>query len=563
MLVITRGLQLLPDYLFFPLTLIKNRMMKNVLMSHFQCVSALALGALIAAADVIASDNADAVARPNIVVYMIDDLGWNQTSAGQGAMDTPSGVFQTPHLEQLANEGLSFTQAYMQPNCAPSRAAILSGQYPARVNNDVYVVGNLNRNGAPGITKGKAKFRGPEQSEDVAAEAVTIAEALKQNGYATAHIGKYHVGGHKGKATLPENQGFDINLGGYYQGHQPVCFAKQVKGAWEFRGLGRGDFDRFAAPYTVAYAQKYGIPAGQVGKPKHVCDALADAMEETVFQLNAQGKPFYLQLHAYAVHGPVKARPDLKAAALQRLDAKQKNKAELAGFVAGMDNTLGRLMAALDDPNGDGDTSDSIANNTLVLFTSDNGGTHFDNLPLRGVKGMFTEGGIRVPLIASWPSVIPANTVTDHLVHAVDYYPTCLELAGNQWRPSETEHPLDGKSFADILRKPDVKRKRGPIFYLFPGYMGSRAQPCVVAIDESGGKRYKLLYFYEADAWELYNLSDDIGEKRNLIQDQPEFASGLSKKIVAWLTQQHPTWKPKYPLNKQSGESVGPPSVLR
>jgi arylsulfatase A-like enzyme len=538
-----------------------NRMMGNILMTNLQRLSVLALA--IVGTDVIASDNGDAPARPNIVVYMIDDLGWNQTSAGQGTMETHSGVFQTPHLEQLANEGLSFNQAYMQPNCAPSRAAILSGQYPARVNNDVYVVGNLNRNQAPGITKAQAQFKGPQQSEDVAAEAVTIAEALKQNGYATAHIGKYHVGGHDGEATLPENQGFDINIGGYHQGHQPVCFAKKVKDEWHFPGLGRGDFDRFAQPYTKAYVEQFDIPPGQIGQPKHVCDALADAMEETVGKLNAQGEPFYLQLHAYAVHGPVKARPDLKAAALQRLDVAQKKKAELAGFVAGMDHTLGRLIAALNDPNGDGDTSDSIANNTLILFTSDNGGTHFNNRPLRGIKGMFTEGGIRVPLIVCWPGVIPANTVTDHLVHGVDFYPTLVELAGNQWLPAELAHPLDGESFAATLRQPSTQENRDPIFYLFPGYMDSRAQPCVVAIDESAGKRYKLLYFYEADAWELYNLSDDIGEQRNLIQNKPELAGELSKKIRAWLTQQHPTWKPKYPLNKQSGQSVGPPALLR
>lgn len=501
--------------------------------------------------------------QPNIVVYLIDDLGWNQISAGQGTMATHTGVFQTPYLEKLANNGLSFTQAYMQPNCAPSRAALLSGQYPARVNNDVYVVGNLNRNQAPGITKAQAKFKVPLQSEDIAAEAVTIAEALKQNGYATAHIGKYHVGGHKGPSTLPESQGFDINIGGFHQGHQPVCFAQKVQGVWEFSKLGRGDFDRFAEPYTKAYVEQYGIPASQIGKSKHVCDALADAMEETVGQLHAGGRPFYLQLHAYAVHGPVKARPDLKAAALKRVQGKGKNKAELAGFIAGMDHTLGRLMARLEDPNGDGDTGDSIAQNTLVLFTSDNGGTHFNNQPLRGVKGMFTEGGIRVPLIAHWPGVIPANTVTDHLVHAVDFYPTFVELAGNRWKPSELAHPLDGESFTTTLRQPNAQEKRGPIFYLFPGYMDVRAQPCVLAIDEVIGKRYKLLYFYEADAWELYNLSDDLGESSNLIQRKPELAAELSKKIHAWLTQQHPTWSPKYPLNKSVGKPVGPPPLLK
>ncbi len=524
--------------------------------------SILALGAMGVGESAQAADKSEELSRPNIVVYMIDDLGWNQISAANATMGTHTGEFLTPNIEKLARNGLSFTQAYMQPNCAPTRAALLSGQYPARVNNSVYVVGNLNRNKKPGITKEAAKFKGPEQSQDVAAEAVTIAEALKKNGYATAHIGKYHAGGHNGDATLPENQGFDINIGGFHQGHQPVCFASKKGDAWTFPKLGRGDFDRFAKPYTKAYAEKYSIPAGQVGKPKHVSDALADAMEETVEKLHAGDKPFYLQLHAYAVHGPVKARPDLKAAALKHLSKKQNKKAELAGFIAGMDHTLGRLLARLEDPNSDGNREDSIVDNTIVLFTSDNGGTHFTNLPLRGVKGMFTEGGIRVPLIASWPGVIPANTVTDHLVHAVDYYPTYVELAGNRWRPSTTKHPLDGTSFADILRNPETKRERGPIFYLFPGYMDYRAQPCVVMIDDAGDARYKLLYFYEADDWELYNLGDDIGEKHNLIKSQPERASEMSEKMHAWLTQQHPTWMPKYPINKANGKPAGPPPVL-
>jgi arylsulfatase A-like enzyme len=485
---------------------------------------------------------------------MIDDLGWNQISAKQATMDTHTGSFITPNIEKIANKGLSFTHAYTQPNCAPSRAAMLSGQYPARVNNGVYIVGNLNRNKKPGITKEQAQFKGPNQRQDVASEAVTIAEALKKNGYNTAHIGKYHVGGHSGESTMPENQGFDINIGGYTQGHQPTCFAKKGKDGWQFTKLGRGDFDRFGEPYTESYVEKFHISKSQIGKPKHVCDALADAMEETVQSLAAKPEPFYLQLHAYAVHGPVQSRPDLKDAAMSR-GSKQTN---LAGFISGMDAVLGRLLDSLEDPDQNGDTSDSIAKNTLILFTSDNGGTHGDNLPLRGVKGMFTEGGIRVPLIAYWPGVVPANTVSDRMVHGMDFYPTLLEVAGNTWLPSEKKHPLDGESFADILFNPKLKNRRSPIFYLFPGYMDIRAQPCVVVVDEIENKRYKLLYFYEADEWELYNLTDDIGEDRNIIKKHPKVASNLSNKIQTWLGQKHPTWKPKYPLSKKSGKSVPP-----
>jgi len=340
---------------------------------------------------------------PNIIIYMVDDLGWNHISASQPTMGTQRGNYLTPNVEKLANKGLSFTHAYQQPNCAPTRAAMLSGQYPARVNNDVYVVGHLNRFGRGGIKQSEARFRGPEQTEDVAAEAITVAEALKKNGYATAHIGKYHVGGHDGEATLPENVGFDINIGGFSQGHQPSCFSKEKSGKWHFPGVGRGDFDKYAAPYTEGYVKDRGLPVSLVGTPKHICDALGDALEETIEQLSSGGKLFYIQFYSYAVHGPVRARPDLKEAVIARLGVQSKKGAEYPAFIAGMDENLGRLMAAVEDPDGDGDTSDSVADKTLVLFTSDNGGTHADNEPLRGVKGMFTEGGPRkTQKLTSW-----------------------------------------------------------------------------------------------------------------------------------------------------------------
>lgn len=496
--------------------------------------------------------------QPNIIIYMVDDLGWNHIGVDAPTMGTHGRQYVTPHLADLAKEGLSFTHAYAQPNCAPTRAAMLSGQYPARIHNDVYVVGNLNRYGKGGISKGDAKFIGPKQSEDVAAEAVTLAEALKKNGYQTAHIGKYHVGGHEDESTMPENVGFDINIGGYSQGHQPSCFANNTSGAWKFKGVGLGHFDRFAAPYSDAYVKRRDLPTDLVGTPKHISDAVGDALEETVDKLHATGKPFYLQFHTYAVHGPVKARPDLKKA----FRASESKQAEYLGFIAGVDENLKRMLDLLDDPNNDGDVSDSIANNTVVFFTSDNGGTHADNLPLKGKKGMLTEGGIRVPLIVRWPGKIAPGTVSHRKIHCLDYYPTCLQLAGNKWKPPRDVHPLDGDSFAHVLRNPETTEKRDPVFYLFPGYMDSRAQPTVVAIDDLAGKRYKTFYYYEADAWELYCLTDDPGETENIIAKQPQIAKEMSQKIHDWLTQKHPTWEPKFPIAKKSGKSAGPPRLL-
>ena len=500
-----------------------------------------------------------AVSQPNIVVFMVDDLGWNHLSAEGPTMGTAPAVYQTPQLERLAARGVSFPYAYAQPNCAPTRAAMLTGQYPARVNNDVYVVNNLNRFGKGGVTKQAAKFVGPDQHEDVAAAAVTIAEAMQKNGYTTAHIGKYHVGGHDGPDTLPEQEGFAINIGGCEQGHQPVCFSSRQGGTWRFKGLGRGDFDRWAQPYDAAYLTRRGLPARLAGTPKHVCDATGDALVETLGDLAAAARPFYLQFHTYAVHGPVQARPDLREAVAGR--ASKRHQAEYLGFIAGVDETLGRLLAALDDPNGDGDTSDSIAANTLVLFTSDNGGTHADNRPLRGEKGMFTDGGMRVPLIASWPGTIPAGTVSQRMVHAVDYYPTCLELAGRQWQPPVAEHPLDGESFAAELLATGSAADRGAIGFLFPGYLDSRAQPGVWLIDEVAGERWKVAYDYEADAWSLFCLTDDVGEQHDVAEAEPEVLMTLAQRLDDWLRQDAPTWQPKYPIRKDNGQPAGPPRL--
>lgn len=508
---------------------------------------------------------------PNIVFILVDDLGWNHLSAANGTLGSARSFYPTPNIEKLAASGMSFTHSYTMPNCAPTRAAILSGQYPARTSNGVYTVHHLNR--FPKAEKETTLLLGGENRKDIAAEGITLAEALKKNGYRTAHIGKYHVGGHDGPDTLPQNQGFDINIGGNEEGSQRGrCFAvKDDAGRWNFENLGDGAFDRYAQPYSKEYIETHGLDASLIGTPKHVTDAQADAAEDVIKSMAQQTAPFYLQLHTYAVHAKVIPRSDLVKDAKKRpmnlpeavpggtkiSDTTLALRHEYSAFVVGLDQAVGRVLDALDDPNQDGDTADSILENTVVVFTSDNGGTHDHNAPLKGKKGNHTEGGIRVPLIVSWPDQIAANSTSSHLTHAVDFYPTFVDLSGGKWTPSDEEHPLDGSSFVGVLkgtRKADAPRE--PIYYLFPGYLTERSRPQASIIADHAGSRYKMTYLWESETWTLYDLHKDASEQKDLSASHPEITTALSKQLRDWIYRDAPKWKPQLPRYRASGETA-------
>lgn len=412
------------------------------------------------------------VGRPNILVILADDLGWTDLSTGNPNLGNASDFYQTPNVERLAREGLAFTSCYMQPNCSPTRAALLSGQYAPRNGNGVYNVDDLNRgDGTPPLV-------GPSQNEDVPSSTVTVAESLRAAGYVTAHFGKYHVGGHEGgSATLPLNQGFDYNFGGGPAGNPGNYFAS----GGIFAGNVGPELDFWGPNYTASYisdvlqplanrAANPNNPATLEGTDKHLSDAMGDALLAYLEDHRTgplADRPFYIQFHTFAVHTPIQPRLDLEAKYNGLPAGARHDSASYAALVEGLDQQVGRLLDYLDDPNGDGDATDSLTTNTLVIFTSDNGG-HMgptDNQPLRGRKGMFYDGGIRVPLIARQPGTIPTNQVTHTLVHAVDFYPTLIEVAGAQ-APDPVQQPLDGVSFAAHLRDPASPRRRSPIYYL-------------------------------------------------------------------------------------------------
>lgn len=503
-----------------------------------------------------------AAAKPNIIFILADDLGWTDVSTGAGNHGNGSRFYETPHIDLLAKGGMAFSSAYMQPNCAPTRAALISGQYPARSGNGVYNVNSLNRGKKNGLVP-------PNQNEDVPAASTTIAEVFQQAGYTTAHFGKYHAGGHEGgAATLPKSAGFDFNVTGAKEGHPASYHAKKKNGRWKFPKNLSPDLDGYAKPYDKSYIKKHQLPATLIGKPKHLSDALADSFESFLSEhvKKPSHQPFYVQYWLYAVHTPIHPRPDLANKYQQKKGSSKADgchsNSKYAALVESMDQSVGRIIAALDDPNGDGDTSDSITQNTLVIFTSDNGGHRgaTSNAPLRRAKGTFYEGGIRVPLIAYQPGTIPAGSRSDTMVHAVDYYPTFIEAAGIK---KPTSYPLDGESFASLLSQPESIRDRQPITYHFPGYMDDRAQPSSTIIAEIKGQRYKLIHYYETGTNEVYNLSKDIGEKNNLAltPENQQLQQALLKLLSQWLTQKTPGWQPAFPKDRQSGKTLIAPSI--
>lgn len=429
--------------------------------------------------------------RPNIVFIMADDLGYTDLGV------TGSDYYLTPNLDKFASEAMVFNAAYANcANCAPTRAALMSGMYAPRTG--VYTVGRSER--------GKASDRVliPTTNNDtLAAEFVTVAEVLKQAGYTTAHIGKWHLG--EG-ATGPKGQGFDINIGGGHNGHPRSFFS----------------------PYKNVH-----IPNSSKGE--YLTDRLTREAVDFIGKQKDANQPFFLYLPLYTVHTPIQPEKERVTTVEGRAKGKHHKNAKYAAMVEGMDHYIGRVLGALKEH--------SIADNTIVVFTSDNGGhgAYTDQHPLRGSKGMFYEGGIRVPLIVKVPGVTKAGSSSDEPVVLLDFYPTLAEVGRGKL---PTTQPVDGVSLMPILKAPEASLDREAIFFHFPcylqGYAGGerdeahrapwRATPCGVI--RSGD--WKLIEYFETGDIELFNLAKDPGEQNNLASRHPGKAKELMDMHTQW-----------------------------
>lgn len=430
--------------------------------------------------------------RPNVVVIIADDLG----AADLGC--TGSTFYDTPNLDRLARDGVRFSEGYAAcPVCSPTRAALVTGKYPQRLGITDYIGGNR-----------AGKLLPAPNRDHLALDERTIAEAFVDAGYATAFFGKWHLGG---PGFYPDAQGFQLNVAGHERGHPP------------------------------SYFSPYRIPHLQDGPPgEYLTDRLA--AEAVSFIQTHRNQPFLLWLPHYAVHTPLQGKPDLiahyqqKAATLptpssprfrtegSRQDRRVQDHPVYAAMIKSLDEAVGRVLDSLDQL--------GLSENTIVLFTSDNGGlstsegSPTSNAPLRAGKGWMYEGGIRVPYLIRYPRVIEAGTILDHPIISTDVFPTLLDLCG---LPSEPTHHLDGQSLAPLLRGTGSV-PQADLFWHYPHYGNQGGRP-------SGAVRsanWKLIEWYEDNRVELFDLATDPQENHNLASELPAKVNELRTKLQNW-----------------------------
>ncbi|MAH35948.1 MAG: N-acetylgalactosamine-6-sulfatase [Verrucomicrobiales bacterium] len=422
------------------------------------------------------------LSKPNVLFILIDDMGWMDLGC-QGNKN-----LRTPNIDNLAKGGMRFTDAYAPaPVCSPTRAAIITGQSPARLQ----ITNHLPHQDR--FTPKDSKLLPAKMLNHLSLESETLAERLKKDAhYATAFIGKWHLYTGRDKKYNPLNQGFDINIGGCSYGGPPTFFD----------------------PYRIDF-----LPDRKEGE--YLPNRLADEAIAFISEQNSKDKPFFVALWNYTVHWPMEA-PDKLVEKYKNLPVKGYRDHRYAAMIEAMDIAIGKVLKSLDDLN--------ITEETLVIFTSDNGpfGGVGDASPLRADKGHLYEGGIRVPLIVRWPGKVEAGAVEETPVILTDLHPTILSATGLDLNSTI---PNDGHNLLPLLKGKE-KLKNRAVYWHYPNFAFHRDNRLGSAIREGD---HKLIHFYDTDSVELYNLKNDISEKNDLSGKMPQLASRLKNKLKVWL----------------------------
>jgi len=412
--------------------------------------------------------------KPNIIFILIDDLGWNQVNY-IGITD----FYETPNIDSIAKDGIYFTDAYAPgPTCSPTRAAILTGKYPARLHITEYL---------PGDPYPWARLKAPPLPDYLPLEEITLPELLKPYGYVSALIGKWHLHKNrsyvKGEPGMPDTQGFDY----------------------------------------VYFTEKPPYSANPYEDPHNVTELTNEAIK---FIENNKNKPFFLYIAHNTIHRPIMENPELIYKYVQKPGSDLPiNNPIMGAMIERLDNEIGKLLKKLDQL--------KLTENTIIVFTSDNGGFHWlqSQEPLRAGKSTLFEGGIRIPLAVKWPKVIKPNSKSSTPVSLMDFFPTFAEIVGIKKLPPD----IDGVSLLPIL-KGTGEIKRDALFWHYPHYHRFGYMPSA-AIREGN---FKLIEWFERSLLKkenpisLFNLENDIGEKHDLSKEMPKKAKELWEKLIEW-----------------------------
>ncbi|SMO57860.1 Arylsulfatase A [Saccharicrinis carchari] len=458
--------------------------------------------------------------KPNIILFMVDDMGWQDTSVPFWTEKTHFNKrYHTPNMERLAEQGMKFTQAYACAVCSPTRVSLMTGMNAARhrVTNWTLHKNTMQVNPPQGLRIPQWNVNGIGVDKDLENAVYTsqpLPKVLQLNGYTTIHCGKAHFGATGTKASDPTNIGFTVNIAGHAAG-APASYlgihnyAKNKSSVWDVPGL--EEFHGREVFLTEALTQK-------------AIRALEQAVEED--------KPFFLYMAHYAVHTPIMGDKRFEQkyldAGLHPIEAKY------ASLIEGMDKSLGDIMNYIE--------AKGISDNTVILFMSDNGGLsalgrggekHTHNYPLSSGKGSIHEGGIREPMIVKWPGKVKPQSQCNEYLIIEDFYPTILQIAGVQQLDGECQ-PIDGLSFVDKLKDNGADDGGRPLFWHYPNNWGPSG-PGIGTYSAIRKGDWKLIYYYTDTSFELFNINNDIGEHINLAAKNPLITQALAKELSAYL----------------------------
>jgi arylsulfatase A-like enzyme len=474
---------------------------------------------------------------PNIVLFLVDDLGWQDTSVPFWDRETPFNQrYKTPNMERLASQGMKFTQAYATPVCSPTRVSLMTGMNTAR-----HRVTNwtLHRDRIQPMEREHQSLEfplwnvnglSPDSTLQNSVFATTLPEILQNNGYFTIHVGKAHFGAIGTPGEDPLNLGFDVNIAGHAAGAP-----KSYYGSENF-----GNTPEFQdTPWPVPGLDEYH------GEEIYLTDALTS---EALKALDQNTKPFFLYMAYYTVHTPIMANQKFLNHYLELgLDSIE---ASYASMIESMDSSVGRIMDYLEEK--------QLSENTVILFMSDNGGLsavarggepHTHNKPLSSGKGSIHEGGIREPMMVKWPGVVPPGSENANYLIIEDFFPSILEIAGiDQYFTAQS---VDGISFVPLLKDNHLRTLDRPLYWHFPNEWGPTG-PGIGAFSAIRKGNWKLIYYHKDQRFELFNISNDIGETTNLAESQQKMRKDLAALLTSYLL----SVNAQMPKNKQTGELI-------